>query len=152
MQPPPKPPDTLLNTSRIMTAYIAISYHLRKALDKEVNVIMETLHTFNIIPFVFVDHYQFSPGAEQQMMQQAMTHIGQCDLLIAETSEKGIGIGIEAGYAKAKGKPVIYLRQKNAEHSTTLSGISDFRIIYDDCNELRKELANIIGGMLEKDR
>lgn len=64
------------------------------------------------------------------MMQQAMKDIDSCDLLIAETSDKVIVIGIEVGYARAKGKPVIYVRHHNAEHSTTISGISDFQIIY----------------------
>ena len=53
------------------------------------------------------------------MMDHAMRDIKNSKVLIAETTYKGIGIGIEVRYAKAKGIPVIYLRQKNAEHSTT---------------------------------
>jgi 2'-deoxynucleoside 5'-phosphate N-hydrolase len=41
------------------------------------------------------------------MMAQAFLDIGQSDFLIAETSDKGIGIGIEVGYARAKQKPII---------------------------------------------
>jgi len=68
------------------------------------------LNCFKIQPFVFVDNYAFSPAREKQMMQQAMNDIDRCDLLIAKTSDKGIGIGIEVGYAKAK-KQTRYLRQ-----------------------------------------
>lgn len=82
------------------------------------------------------------------MMQQAMDDIDKCSMLIAETSDKAIGIGIEAGYAKAKGKPVIYLRHKDAEHSTTLSGISDIQIIYSDTDDLATKLTNALNHFL----
>jgi nucleoside 2-deoxyribosyltransferase len=113
-------------------------------MDKEIAAIMDTLIEFKIAPFIFVDHYKFDLSEERQMMQKAMAEMDKCDLLLAETSEKGIGIGIEVGYATAKGKPVIYLRQQDAEHSSTVSGISDFQIIYLDIIELKKKLADIL--------
>ena len=127
-----------------MKAYIAISFSKRQLMDKEIAAIMDTLNAFKIASFVFVDHYKFDLSEERQMMQQAMTEVDQCDLLLAETSDKGIGIGIEVGYAKAKGKPVIYLRQKDAAHSSTVSGISDFQIIYLDRSELQVKLAAVL--------
>jgi nucleoside 2-deoxyribosyltransferase len=127
-----------------MKAYLSISYSKRKELKDEVNAIIETLQSFNMSTFVFVDQYQFSPSQEKEMMQTAIKEIDDCDILIAETSDKAIGIGIEAGYGKAKGKPVIYLRNKLAEHSTTLSGISDYQIIYADINDLKYQLNNIL--------
>lgn len=130
-----------------MTAYISISYSKRKILQKELDAIAETVKLFSITPFVFVDTYNFTPSQEKEMMQQAFTEIDKCKLLIAETSDKAIGIGIEAGYAKAKNKPVIYLRNKNAEHSTTVSGASDFKIIYSDTDDLRKQLFEILKKM-----
>ena len=123
-----------------MTAYISISYHKRNALEKEVQMIKETLNECGITPFVFVDTYQFSAQQERPMMQQAMKDLDRCDLLIAETSDKGIGIGIEAGYAKAQRKPVLYLRHKDAEHSTTLSGLSDFGVVYENGTDLKQQL------------
>jgi len=132
-----------------MTAYIAISFSRRKWMDKEIAAMMDTLNEFKIASFVFVDTYKFDLTQEHQMMQQAMAHLDQCDILLAETSEKGIGIGIEVGYAKAKGKPVIYLRQKDAEHSSTVSGISDFQVIYLDTNDLKKKLGAILGDLVK---
>lgn len=130
-----------------MKAYLAISYSKRKELNEEVNVIIETLHAFNIQSFVFVDQYSFHPSQEKEMMLAAMKEIDDCDLLIAETSDKAIGIGIEAGYAKAKGKPVIYIRNKEAEHSTTLSGISDHQIIYTDIEDLKTQLQTLFSSI-----
>ena len=130
-----------------MKAYIAVSYSKRKLVDKEIALIIETLNTFDISPFVFVDNYKFDILQEKQMMSQAMKDIENCDILIAETSEKGIGIGIEVGYAKAKDKIVIYLRQQNAEHSTTVSGISDFQIVYSNSEDLKIKLIDTLNQL-----
>ena len=127
-----------------MKAYIAISYQGRKQLSEELNSICSTLESRGISPFVFVDHYTFSAAEEKEMMKKAMEEINQSNLLIAAASEKAIGIGIEAGYAKGKGKSVIYIRHCNAEHSTTLSGISDHQIIYSDLHDLSQKLQRII--------
>ncbi len=126
-----------------MRAYIAISYTGRERLQEELGAIQSTLVQYGIIPFVFVDQYTFTPQEETGMMQKAMEEIDRSDLLIAAASEKAIGIGIEAGYAKAKGKPVIYIRHIDAEHSTTLSGISDYTIIYPDLIYIAENLKRI---------
>jgi hypothetical protein len=39
---------------------------------------------------------------------------------------------------------VIYLRHKEAEHSTTLSGASDYRVIYKNTDDLQRQLEMII--------
>ena len=127
-----------------MKAYISISYSKRQELDNELSAIIELLKRYNIDSFVFVDMFKFSPDEEKEMMKQSMNCIDECDLLIAETSDKAIGIGVEVGYAKAKGKPVIYLRNNNAAHSTTVSGIGDFKIIYNHLYDLQGQLAIII--------
>ena len=133
-----------------MKAYIAVSFSKRKLVDKEINSIVEVLNEWKISAFVFVDHYQFDKSQERQMMQQAMADLDNCDLLLAETSDKGIGIGIEVGYAKAKGKTIIYLRQKDTAHSTTVSGISDFQIVYNDATDLKKQLAETVEQIINK--
>jgi len=126
-----------------MKAYIAISYAGRYQLKDELDTICHALKDEGIESFVFVNQYQFRPEEEKLMMQQAMKEIDHCDLLIAAASEKAIGIGIEAGYAKGKGKTVIYIRHEAAPHSTTLSGISDHQIIYEDLPELSTRLERI---------
>ena len=78
------------------------------------------------------------------MMQTAFAEIDKCEILIAEVSDKAIGIGIEVGYAKAKNKPVIYLRHATAEHSTTVSGASDYTVIYADDTDLKKQLSQLV--------
>jgi nucleoside 2-deoxyribosyltransferase len=127
-----------------MKAYIAIPYQGKKEIREELDTITRILHQCGVSPFVFVDQYSFKAEEEKQMMQQAMEAINESDWLIALASEKAIGIGIEAGYAKGKGKPVIYIRHIEAEHSTTLSGISDYQIIYVDLQDLGQKLKCIV--------
>ena len=131
-----------------MQAYISIGYSKRYLLSEEIRVITETLQEMNISSFVFVDKYKFDATQERAMMLQAFSDIDQSDILIAETSDKGIGIGVEVGYAKAKGKPVIYLRQAGAEHSTTVSGASDFQVIYTGVTNLQQQLRNVLKILL----
>lgn len=131
------------------TAYISLAYRQRAALAETIDAIGETLLAWSIDPFVFVDVYTFHPSEERCMMAQAMADIDRCNLLVAETSEKAIGVGVEVGYAKAKGKPVVYLRKSTAEHATTASGISDFQVVYESTSDLRQQLAGVLVRIVE---
>lgn len=124
----------------ITKCYISVNFSKRHILESEMQMIKQVLLKHNILPCIFVDEYNFNKDQEKEMMQLALEEINKCQLLIAETTEKGIGIGIEAGYAKGKNLPVIYMRNEKSEHSTTLSGISDEHIIYKDCTDLENKL------------
>lgn len=128
----------------MQVAYLAISLALRPQLEPVVKALQQVLAEEGIELFVFVDRYQFGPEQEKQMMQQAFLEIERCDLLMAECSEKAIGVGIEAGYAAGKGKTVWYLRSLNAPHSTTVSGMAHKSFFYRDTedliNQIKKEL------------
>ena len=130
-----------------MQAYISISFSKKNELEKEVQAIKNALGKFGISGFVFVDEYQFSAKEEKEMMQKAMEDVEKSAILIAEVSEKGIGIGIEVRYAKAKNIPVIYVRNSSSEHSTTVSGIADFKIIYENEIDLEEKLEKILKNL-----
>lgn len=72
----------------IQRTYLAISPSLRPLLNPVVKTIEQVLAEYGIALFVFADHYQFIPGQEKEMMQKALPEIDQCELLIAECSEK----------------------------------------------------------------
>jgi nucleoside 2-deoxyribosyltransferase len=129
-------------------AYLSISFQNRKNLESELVAIQQALSAFNIHLFVFVDQYLFTKDQEKQMMQQAFADIDSSDLLIAEVSEKAIGVGIEIGYAIAAKKPVIYLRNELAEHSTTAAGSADHIIIYNNPENLSKKLTILLSHII----
>ncbi len=125
--------------------YLAISYSNRKLFDKEVEGLKKTCRENNIELLVFVDNYNFAANQEKEMMETAFNEIDNTDVLIAELTTKSIGVGIEIGYAYAKKIPVIYIRKKNAEYSTTASGSSTYIVEYEnefDLAESMRELLN----------
>lgn len=125
--------------------YICCSFALRKVLEPELTRIKSVLLTHGYTPWLFVEQYSFTGQQEKEMMQQAMKDIEQSVFVLAEATDKGIGIGIEAGYAKALQKAVVYLRKQSAEHSTTLAGLSDYQIIYESTADLEKQLVDMLG-------
>lgn len=133
-----------------MTAYISVSFSNRSEADPALQAIRKTLQQHQIQSFVFVEKYRFAKTEEKAMMTQCMADIDKCDLLIAEVSDKAIGVGIEIGYARAKKKPVIYLRHISAEHSTTAVGISDHVIIYENETDLNNQLNTVLKSILYK--
>lgn len=126
------------------TAYLSIGFQSRKALEPEIQAIRQILAQHKTSLFIFTDHFHFSPEQEKEMMNQAFSAIRNADLLIAEVSEKAIGVGVETGYAKALKMPVIYLRNSIAEHSTTAAGTADYIIIYQNTTNLTEQLSSLL--------
>jgi nucleoside 2-deoxyribosyltransferase len=125
-------------------AYLAISYSNRKLFDKEVKTLIELFEKNNIKLLVFVDKYDFKENEEKEMMETAFQEIDKSDFLIAELTTKSIGVGIEIGYAFAKEKPILYLRKKDSEYSTTASGSSSYIIEYENEFDLRKSIDKLL--------
>ena len=129
-------------------AYLSLSFQNRKNLQAEITSIQQALSASDIYLFIFVDNYHFTKDQETEMMQQAFADIDRSDFLIAEVSDKAIGVGIEIGYAAALNKPVIYLRNELAEHSTTAAGSSDHLIIYKTPDDLEQKLKLILRSVI----
>ena len=121
-------------------AYLSIGYQSRKWLTPEIDMLREVLEAQDITLFIFIDNYHFANHEEKQMMQSACREIDQSDLLIAEVSEKAIGVGIEIGYAVALKIQVIYVRNLLSEHSTTASGSANYTIIYQNTTDISFQL------------
>lgn len=132
-------------------AYLAIGYQNRSCLSEEVKAISSTLAEFNWEICVFTDQYTFLPHQANEMMQQAFKEISSSDLLIAEVTEKAIGVGIEIGYAVAQSIPVWYLRKQQAEHSTTAAGAANTSLLYDNTTDLVKKLKDALTLLFSKD-
>jgi nucleoside 2-deoxyribosyltransferase len=126
------------------TAYFGISKSNRLHFDKEILLLKKCLSKYSIDLLVFVDKYDFNLEQEKEMMKIAFKEIDKSSFLIVELTKKAIGVGVEVGYAFAKQKPIIYIKRKNAAHSTTVSGCSDFSIEYENEFHLSDEIDKII--------
>jgi nucleoside 2-deoxyribosyltransferase len=123
--------------------YLAIKYH---ADNKNKNLI-ENITTacqsagFETIciarDFEKYGRYQYSP---RELMLLSFEKIINCKYLLVDLTEKGVGIGIEAGYAYACGIPIITVLPKDSDRSETLSGISSFEFRYRNPGEIAEFL------------
>lgn len=77
--------------------------------------------------------HQFTP---RQLMQQTFKEINGGDFVLVEFTEKGVGLGTEAGYAYARGIPVIAAGRTGADLSTTLEGVASRVVFYNSADEL----------------
>lgn len=125
-------------------AFLSISYQHHNEFAAEIATVVEVMQSAGILTRVFVQDYHFTPDQHQIMMTAARAELERADLLIAEVTHKAIGVGIEIGFAWARGLPIIYLRRANAEPSTTVGGLAQHRIIYEDANDLRMQLQKLI--------
>ncbi|MCP4397478.1 MAG: nucleoside 2-deoxyribosyltransferase, partial [bacterium] len=82
----------------------------------------------------------FEPSA---LMERSFQEIDASDIVLVDLTEKGVGIGIEAGYAFAKHIPIITIAQVGSSISTTLQGISQHIFLYSQYAGIAKFLATI---------
>lgn len=120
-------------------AYLAIKFHEDFKNKKLIKDISESLRKADFEVVVMVRDYEkwgdvhFTP---KELMKLTFQLIDKSDILIIEFSEKGVGLGIEAGYAYSKGKPIIVIAKKGSEISSTLKGIAKRIIFYQDVKDI----------------
>ena len=77
--------------------------------------------------------FEFSPA---DLMQGSFAAIESSDVFVVDLSEKGVGLGIEAGYAFAAKIPVVVIAKAGSDISTTLKGISQNLFLYETFEDL----------------
>lgn len=78
------------------------------------------------------------------LMEKTFQSITQCHYLLADVTEKGMGIGIEIGYAAASQIPVIGMVRSGYEVSTTVMGVARKIITYMDEIDAVNQVTEII--------
>ena len=122
-----------------MKAYIAIKYHPdnknRPAIEQISNALEQNgFDTVSVTRDLEKwGQVHFTP---EELMQKSFEAIDASDIVVIELTEKGVGIGIEAGYAWAKCIPIVTIAKKGVAISTTLQGISRKLLWYDGFDEL----------------
>lgn len=71
-----------------------------------------------------------------ELMQNSFSRIDESDALIIEFSRRGVGLGIEAGYAYAVGKPVYVIASGDSTIPKTLCSIATEIVYYKTVDEL----------------
>jgi len=121
-----------------MKIYFAIKYHADNRNRRLIENISELLSNNNHDSFCIAKDFEqwgketFTP---YELMRKSFAEIEKADLLLIEFSEKGVGLGIEAGYAYAKGRPIVVIFN-SGEVSTTLAGVAEAVYHYENVAEL----------------
>jgi len=129
-----------------MKMFLSIKFHEGGSNSELIkNIITNAKKSNNEMISIFTDYENegekhFEPS---ELMKITFEAINSCQVLIVEFSEKGVGLGIEAGYAFAKGIPVYVIAKEGAEISDTLNGISKEIFFYNVLEDLTDFFARI---------
>jgi len=122
-----------------MKAYIGIKFHPDNRNRATIELLSQLLASCGFETVCVrrdLEQWGAVPFSPEALMQQTCTVIDTCDLVVIELTEKGVGLGIEAGYAYARGLPVVTIARVGADISTTLRGISTAVCLYRGATEL----------------
>ncbi len=132
-----------------MKAYIAHSYSDIHHQSAVIEAIISGLQQKGFEAIVFSRKYaSFNISQEKDMMSLAFREIENASLLVAEMSIKRVGVGVEVGYAVARGIPVIYIYKAGSNHSTTVGGAAAKTLVYKDIVDLKHKLYASLSGTI----
>jgi len=120
-------------------AYFGIKYHEDNRNRDEIDSLSIALNNNGIETICIVrdvEKWGDVQLSSQELMKITFDEIDKSDFVILEMTEKGVGLGIEAGYAVAKGKPVIVLTKEKQKLSNTMQGIANVVIQYSQPEEI----------------
>ena len=122
-----------------MRVYFGIKYHADFANRLLIEKILTLLEQAGAETFCVVrdlEHWGETSLSPQVLMTQTFDMIQKADLVVIELSEKGVGLGIEAGYAYALKKPIVVIARVGSDISTTLKGIASNTHFYKNVSDL----------------
>jgi nucleoside 2-deoxyribosyltransferase len=131
-----------------MRAYIAIKYHEDNSNRPRIEAIARALEACGFETVCIardVEGWGEVDLSSHELMVRTFLAIDGCDLVIVDLTEKGVGVGIEAGYAYAQGKQILTIAQRGSDISATLRGISTAVLLYDRTTDLPRLLGPNLG-------
>lgn len=127
-------------------AYLAIKYHPDNQNRQLIEKLAFALDQAGWSSWVVVRDLEewgkiaFTP---KELMERSLEILSACELCVVECTEKGVGVGLEAGYAHAKGIPILLLARHGSPISTTLRGIARQIILYHSPEEFTEKIINL---------
>jgi len=126
-----------------LRAYLAIKFYEDCRNQELIEKISDVLKEIGIKTIVMVRDYEkwckvrFKP---EVLMKKTFDCIDKSDILIVEFSEKGVGLGIETGYAYSKGIPIIIIAKEGSEISNTMKGVAKQILFYKNPKDLKHKI------------
>jgi nucleoside 2-deoxyribosyltransferase len=122
-----------------MKVYIGIKYHedyKNKLIVNKIASVLENKGYETICIVRDISMKESNKYTSYELMKLTFEKIDICDLVVIDLTEKGVGLGIEAGYAYAKEIPIITVAKSGSDISETLEGISKKIIFYNNIEDL----------------
>jgi nucleoside 2-deoxyribosyltransferase len=110
-----------------MKAYLGIKFHPDDRNRETIELLSQTLASCGFETLCVrrdLERWGAVAMSPQQLMTRTFEIIRACHLVVIDLTEKGVGLGIEAGYAYAQMIPVITIAREGSDISDTLRGIS----------------------------
>ena len=110
-----------------MKAYLAIKYHpdnANRPCIEGISAALEPCGFETVCIARDVERWGQVQLDPVELMDRSFAEMDGCDVVVVDLSEKGVGVGIEAGYAYARRIPILTIAAQGADISTTLQGIS----------------------------
>lgn len=133
-----------------MQAYLSIKFHADHANRARIEALTTALAGIGVTTYCVARDLEQWGGqrfAAHDLMDRSLQAVLASDVVLVDLSEKGVGIGIEAGYAHAHGRPLIVVAPSTDDLSTTLLGIADFVVIATDPGEAIAQLRGFIASL-----
>ncbi len=122
-----------------MKIYLAIKFHPNNQNQPLIEEISEQLSKLGHSTVCAVRDFenwgkqQFEP---RDLLLKAFKAIEDSDLVLVEATEKGMGVGIEAGFAFAKNIPIVTVAKPDSDISINLRSLSRKVIRYSHVREI----------------
>ena len=124
-----------------MKAYISIKYHKdnsNKDCIEKISFALECNGFETVCIARDIEKWGQVELSPQELMRRTFTEIDESNLIVVDLTEKGVGLGIEAGYAYAKQIPIVVIARKGSDISTTLQGIAQKLFLYEKSEDLNQ--------------
>ena len=116
-------------------AFMSIKFYEGTKTKKKIEEITEALRKADIENFVMIRDVEnwgeIDIPSDALMPEYAFPEMEKSDMLIVEFSEKGVGLGLGAGYAFAKKIPIYIIAEKGSDISSTIAGVAKAIIFYE---------------------
>jgi 2'-deoxynucleoside 5'-phosphate N-hydrolase len=122
-----------------MRMFLSIKFH-KDCSNKDLikKIISSAKGSGNEMISIFTDYE--NDGAKhfetKELMKITFRAIDSCDIFVVDLTEKGVGLGIESGYAFSKNIPIYVIAKKDSDISETLLGISKEVFLYNSTEDL----------------
>lgn len=131
-------------------AFMSLKFYDGDVTQKKVDELTEALKNAEIENFVMVrdveKYGEVHIESKNLMRDYAFPEMESSDMLIVEFSEKGVGLGVGAGYAFAKGIPIYIIAKTGSDISTTIGGLAEEIIFYDKPEDLTEKFIKIFNN------